>query len=217
MNSGPYSQAVIVRRGFFASLASGFFMFLSVAVVCAAGLGFYGMNVLDRHAATVIGIGNSFLLNLPDWENKLPPILADALRDRRDPAYRDQIDTSVSVVTTDSRDRGGVAVVIAENKGKSTISYLVARIVLRDESGVPVHGFTTHLATPMAFDNNDARGPILPGSKREIPIRVRDERVKSATLELTDLRTFVEKASETDSEKGGTASGTDRRKLSFVN
>jgi hypothetical protein len=172
------------------------------------------MNMVDRHAATVINMGHSFLLNLPDWEAKLPPILADALRDHRDPAYREQIDTAVNVLAADLRDRHGVAVVIAENKGNSTVSYLTARIVLRDENGTPLHELTTHVATPLALDDTDARGPILPGSKREIPIRIRDERVKSATVELTDLRTFVEKSAETGSDSKGSGSPVENRKLS---
>ncbi|MBL8879174.1 MAG: hypothetical protein JNG88_08650 [Phycisphaerales bacterium] len=208
MHDGAYQQAVIVRRGFFSSLATGFFMFLTVSVVCGAGLGFYGMNMLDRHAGTVIAMGQSFLTNLPDWDTKLPPILADALRDRRDPEYRDQIAASVDVDAASSRDRHGRAVVVIENNGKSTISFLVARLVLKDENGTPVNEITEHLATPFAFDDHDARGPLLPGSKREIPLTVRDTRIKKATLELTDVRTFVERSSKGESR--GSAADEDK-------
>lgn len=213
MHDGAYPQAVIVRRGFFSSVASGFFMFLTVSVVCGAGIGFYGMNMVDRHAGTVIDMGHSFLCNLPDWETKLPPILADAFRDRRDPQYREQITTAVDVAASASHDRGGRAVVVVENNGKSTISYLVAHIVLKDEDGSPLREVTTHLATPFAFDDGDARGPLLPGSKREIPLSIRDSRVKKASLEVTDVRTFVERSTEEEHDKG-TAGSAEERKLS---
>lgn len=214
MQDGAYQQAVIVRRGFFSSLATGFFMFLTVSVVCGAGLGFYGMNMLDRHAGTVIAMGQSFLCNLPDWDTKLPPILADALRDRRDPEYRAQIVTSVDVNAADSRDHHGRAVVVVENNGKSTISFLVARIVLKDEDGAPLHEVTEHIATPFALDDHDARGPLLPGAKREVPLTVRDTRIKKATLEVTDVRTFVERSTKEESRGGSAADEHEERELS---
>ena len=191
MNTGP---AVIVnkRGGFLSALAFGFFGLLTTTIVCASGLGFYGLYVVNGNANEIVKLGKDLGLGVldgfPEWIDALPPVLTDAFNDRRDPTYRNELNVDAIVVReTDGRSR---AIVTVRNSGDETVSLLMARIVFRNEQGVPVHEYTKPIATPLSFDDRDWPGPILPGSERvvSVPLRSRTQDELSATVELTEIR-----------------------------
>jgi hypothetical protein len=176
MNGVP---AVIVKKtGFFSALAKGFFSLLTVAVVCGAGLGFYGMRIFEKNSDRVFDGAMDVLKNLPEWQKwraTLPPVLADVLDDHRDVAYRQKLDIQVRALepsregdATSRRQNTPRIVIEVDNQGDQVVTMLAMRIALLDEDGVPVDSFTSYVATPIAASDWDRqlRGPILPGSQR---------------------------------------------------
>ena len=191
MSTGP-SVIVNKKGGFLSALAHGVFGFLTATVVCVSGLGFYGLWVVNSSAGQIIGTGRDLsvliLETLPDWQKALPPALADAVNDRREPSYRDQLDVSVRFKPGKDHPR---AVVQIKNTGDETVSLLMARIVVLDEDGEPIHVFAEPVATPLAFDDHDWPGPILPGSTRTVSVSLHSrsaDEFSDATIEITELR-----------------------------
>ena len=184
-HTGP---TIIKRGGFLSALAYGLFGFLTVTVVCASGLAFYGLRIADHSAADIISTGGNLIESLPQWSQKLPPLLADALADRRTPAYRDQVDLDVQLTRADNRHQSGTLVINASNRGDQTISLMSVRVVLVDENGVPFRSESTYAVTPVTIDP-DWRGPLLPDSTRHcaLPVR-RCPPNLTPVAEITDLR-----------------------------
>ncbi|RMF79610.1 MAG: hypothetical protein D6744_08955, partial [Planctomycetota bacterium] len=97
------SPSVVVKKnGFLSSLARGVFGLLTATVVCAAGVGVYALHVVDGRIDQVLRLGENIasgaagltvdaLKNAEHIQDALPPVLADALRDRRALEYREQI------------------------------------------------------------------------------------------------------------------------------
>ena len=191
MNTSP-SVIVNKRGGFLSALAFGFFGLLTTTVVCASGLGFYGLYVVNGNANEIVKLGKDLGLGVldgfPEWVEALPPVFTDAINDRRDPSYRSEL--SVDAIVARGADGRARAIVTVRNTGDETVSLLMARIVLRNEQGVPVHEYTKPIATPLAFDDRDWPGPILPGSERvvSVQLRSRTQDEMSATVELTEIR-----------------------------
>lgn len=191
MNTGP---AVIVnkRGGFLSALAFGFFGLLTTTIVCASGLGFYALHVANSNVGEIVNLGKDLGLGVldgfPKWVEALPPVITDAINDRRDPSYRSEL--SVDAIVARAADGHARAIVTVRNSGDETVSLLMARIVFHNEQGVPVHEYTKPIATPLAFDDHDWPGPILPGSERVVSVHLRSRTLDemSATVEITELR-----------------------------
>lgn len=181
--------SVIVKKGgFFTALVSGVFSLLITCVLCTAGLGAYAIHVFDKKTGDLTAVGGNVLENLPKWKESLPPALADALHDRNAPDYRSNLDVTVKLSGADRHGRHKAAVRV-KNNGSETVSLLAMNFVLKDANDVPVGDFVGYAATPIAFDDGDWRGPILPGSVREFSRWVRDdEKVGEIGYEITALR-----------------------------
>lgn len=191
------SPTVIKRGGFLSALAYGFFGFLTATVVCGTGLAFYGLRVADRSAGDIIEFGGDLIESLPQWREKFPPILADALKDRRDPNYRDNLDLDVRLTDdTAGNDQYKMLVINATNQGDETVTLMSVRVVLVDKNGVPVRSETTYAATPLTVEG-EWRGPLLPGSTRRCSIPLWHCRSDlTAQVEITELRVWDEAAGE---------------------
>jgi len=187
MNQAP--SVIVKKDGFFTAVARGFFGLLTTAVVCVTGLGIYSLHIVDRKFGDIKSIGESVVSGLPKWRESLPPVVADAINDRRAPDYASNIDVKVRLVEGKRRDRQR-AVIEVTNHGAETISLLSLNIRLEDSDGVPVRAFTTYAATPLALNEGDWRGPILPNSKArkfsyEVPVSDYD---LCAVAEIADIR-----------------------------
>ena len=81
MNMG--SAIVVKKAGFLSALAYGFFGMLTATVVCASGLAFYSLHIVDSKTDSIFGLAHSLVGSFPEMLESLPPVLADALNDRR--------------------------------------------------------------------------------------------------------------------------------------
>jgi hypothetical protein len=192
MSTGP--TVVVKRGGVLTALVSGVFATLIALILCGAGLGWYGLNLVDRKSSEIFGMGRDVLAAFPKLRESIP-VLAEGLDDRRAPDYRDQLETSVTVKQGGARRSFTQAVVEVKNKGAETVTLLTGRVVLTDEDGVP-HEQSTYVATPFTIDNDGWRGPLLPGSTRRFAVHVwiDTSAVKEAELEITDLRLWNHQA-----------------------
>lgn len=191
MSSMP---SVIVRKGgFLSALAHGFFTFLTVATVSGMGIAAYTIWVADANIQRVMDALHGAATILPEWRTKFPPALVDALCDRRDPAYREQLDIRVRLVGNGRE--GTRAVVEVNNKGSQTVSALAVRIVVSDQNQVPRHELVTYVATPIALDTAEWRGPLLPHETRRFSREVgRVSAGWTASSEIAELRVWSAEA-----------------------
>jgi hypothetical protein len=196
-------QTVVKRGGFLSAVAYGFFGLLIAVIVCGAGVGIYALNVVDRKVDTVIALGTGAIRSLPEVlpevRDALPPALADALNDVRDPTYRDSIELDVRVAPSQRTGKQHL-VINARNNGERTVSLMAVRVVLVDEEGVPSRAIATYVATPLTIDH-DWRGPILPGSLRQCSVLLSGSGADlTPQVEITDLRVWQGPEAESGNE-----------------
>lgn len=179
MNQAP--NVIVKKDGFFTAVARGFFGLLTTTIVCATGLGAFSLHLLDKKFGDIKSIVDS-----PKWRESLPPLVADAFNDRRAPEYAPNVDVQVRLVGS----KRPKAVIEVTNNGDSTISMLSLNVRLEDVDGVPVRSFNSYAATPLALDEGDWQGPLLPRSKPRVFVRelfVPESNLK-AVAEIADIR-----------------------------
>lgn len=190
-----HSGTTVVQRGsFFSAFAYGLFGMLTALIVCAAGVGIYALNVVDRRVDTALTTSTGLLKSLPEIlpeiREALPPALADTLADVRDPNYRSQLTVDTHLASI-GRDDTREVVINVQNNGDKTVSLMALRIVLLDANNTPVHSLVTYAATPLTVDQ-EWRGPILPGSMRRCGMYVyRCSPDLTPQIEITDVRTWT--------------------------
>ena len=163
--------AVIVKKGgFLSSFFSGLFGFLIAVVVCASGLGFYALHVVDSKVDGLFAITSDVISGLPEWQQNLPGLLAETLDDRRAPDYREQIDITVKTAPSPEHPSGEVTVVSVANNGSESITVLALYVTLEVANGVPVSERRVYAATPITIDEDDWRGPLLPAESRRFVV-----------------------------------------------
>ena len=200
------SPVVVKKMGFFPALFLGLFGTIIASVVCAAGLGFYGLNIVDSKAGDVLALGQGLIRGLPEFQEALPPALADLLDDKRDPQYRRNIDLQARIVPDRNRDDRGRAVITVTNNGDETVSLMSLRVVLEDDRQVPIREMVTYAATPVTIDDQ-WRGPLLPGSTRKFSVCTwRGSGELDVSAEVTDLRVW-----NRDADVGSSDGDTDLR------
>lgn len=186
------SPTVVVKKGgVLSALVTGVFGLLIVGTLCGAALGWYALNVIDRRAGDVVGIGQGFFESLPQWRDSLP-MLAEVLDDHRAPDYLQRLEASVRVIDPGKDQRRSRVVVAVKNHGSEVVTLLTGRVVLLDDDGEPLNDETVFIATPIAVPDDGWRGPLQPGAERKFAVRGwRDARdVSAATIELTDIRVW---------------------------
>jgi hypothetical protein len=183
---------VIVRKGgFLSALFHGLFGFLIVVVLCASALGFYALRMVDGRVSDAFAIAGQWVSDLPEWQQNLPPMLFETLDSRRAVDYRDRIDVSVRTATSPRQSNREVTVIEVTNNGSETVTVLALNVVLEDGNGVPVQEFRTYAATPLAINEDDWRGPLLPGSTRKfVKPCCGHERGLKATVDVAELRVW---------------------------
>jgi hypothetical protein len=192
-------QITYRKRSFLSQVALGLSCIAVTVTVCGAAIVLYGMHIASTKAADFLTLAGSALEGLPDFQNSLPPLAADLLRDRRQPDYRSELEITARVVTLPTPQGTGRLGIEILNKGDELVSFMSLRVVALDRRGDPVFMSTEWAATPIAAD--EWPGPLMPGSRRRLsaafiprygilqPDEVRVE------VEVTDIRVW-EKAEE---------------------
>ncbi|MFQ5413286.1 MAG: hypothetical protein ACE5E6_02390 [Phycisphaerae bacterium] len=176
-----------------------------IGIVCTAGVLLYVMRVADRQASSVLGVVGHAVDGLPELIGSLPPAVADALRDRRAPAYARSLSVVTDYVLAGER-RGVIPVATIENKGDELVTMLGLRVVALDARGRPIREWTQVVATPVTIDD-DWRGPLAPGATRRVLLSrygrwaLDRDAIASTEYEITDVRVW-----DPDAVVGGDAS-----------
>ena len=140
---------------------------LTVAIASGSAVVAYTLHVAGGNASALVGFAENTVHSLPDLIDSLPAAVGDALHDRRDPAYASDLKMDVKFVANTAGDRYRPVLTVT-NGGTEVVSMLAIHVAALDESGVPVGEWTEIVATPIALDDNDWRGPLLPGSPRHV-------------------------------------------------
>ena len=199
MNTGP--SVVVNKSGFLSSIAKGIFGTLIAIIICGTALGFAGLRMADKHASKVIDgtcvILPELLEVAAQWQDILPPALADALNDRRAFEYRDHVGIETDVRHFEDKHAGHAVVGLEiTNQGEEVVSLMMLRVVIEDEGPENVIK-VINVATPLAVEH-DWPGPLLPGQTRKVPVPIR--RVVGeldVSVELTELRLWSGPAERT--------------------
>lgn len=180
---------IIVKRGFLSTLAYGVSGVLITGIICGTGIGLYGLRMLDRKTGDLTSLAKEIVAAVPDIIDALPPVLADALNDRRDPGYRSDLEIDIAI-RQDQDSSWQRPVVIVKNNGDQVVSLLGLRVVLVDEDGLPVEEESIFAATPLPCEDG-WRGPILPGETRKFSTRMyTHETGLTAEFEVTEIRVW---------------------------
>ena len=187
----PTAPVVRRRMGFFSVSVVCVSAILMTTIVCATGLAFFGLSVVDGKADTLKGLVTETLHELPAICESLPPALADAVDDTRCPEYLDNLGIQVHAVASNERYGYNKAVVQIENKGDKIVSLLTMRIVGVDEKGDPISETNAWAATPIQTCDRDWRGPLLPHETRKFIVRYYGD-IKDVNYEheVTELRVW---------------------------
>ena len=153
------------------ALFLGLFGVGAVGIASGTAITLYAMRVIDTTVGEVISFADGTLLstleNLPKIIESLPPSIQDLLDDERRPEYASQIAVTVNfLVDPDSKRIRPVMTLI--NNGSEVVSLLAIRVAALNENNLPVREWTEVVATPLALDDPDWRGPLFPGSTRYV-------------------------------------------------
>lgn len=192
--SGHSGMIVQKRMSFLASCVWAVASILITGIVSVAGISLYGLRIIDQRVGNALQLVPAVLEGL----DNLPPMLADAIDQRRQPDYREQLAVDVAFSPAGSNEDSQPLLTV-ENNGDKTVGFLAVRVVVRDPRGRIVHEGTTNVATPVAVEGyREMPGPILPGAKRQITTGwVAGSEGLSAEIEITDV--FVGPASRPQS------------------
>ena len=200
--------AVVVKRdGFFTAIVKGLFGIVVVLIICGTVFGVFGIAKLDQNFKLAT---SGVLQILPEWQKTLPPVIADALSDKREPEYRKSVKIETKLVAgekeaddesadDDDRPRGrhghdapATLVMNVTNNGDETVSVLALRVVAEDEKGVPRWQQSIYAATPLVLDCNWV-GPLLPGSTKKLSFSVWGAGAADwkPSVEIADIRVSV--------------------------
>lgn len=180
------------RMSFLASLVWGISSVIIVALLCSAGVLFYGMSIVDGQSSHVLALlMDGPLDDLPAFAKSVP-MLADAIQNQRVPEYAEKLDVRVSFSKDPHYENRLVPVVTVANKGQQLVAWLHLRLVVRDSHGNIVGEEGRYVATPVSFDEHDAPGSIMPGAIRTLSMgsfQAVDD--PTAEYEITDIRVWV--------------------------
>ena len=128
-------QLTVYRRGGFSSLVYGICGVVGVGIICAAGVGVYGLRIVDRKIDNVLALSTGVFQSLPEIRESLPPIMSDLMADTRAPEYCDQLEVSAEVLPSDNARWGTEGLVEATNSGPDMVTLFAVRVHVRDGEG----------------------------------------------------------------------------------
>ncbi len=188
MSSSP--SVVVKKGGFFTALFHGVFGLLAVLVLTAGILGFYALHIADRTSSDLLQISGKIITDMPNWAGNLPPVLAEALDDHRAPDYRKELDVVAHLLPAGKEDDQRALVIEVTNKGTQTVSVLALNVVVEDTAGVPLLERRVYVATPFVVDEDDWRGPLMPGSQRRFVVDQGQAPHCTVHTEIAELRVW---------------------------
>lgn len=190
-----HSNITLRKHSFLSSTAFGLSAIIITLIVSATVVLLYGVHLASDKSERVIDLAQSAVRGLPEFQQSLPPALADMLNDRRQPDYAGQLAITAKVTSRpESHGRTRTAIEVVNN-GKEVVSLLSLRVVLLDEDDQLLCESQEWAATPVAIDD-DWRGPLMPGSKRRFvcwrrcPYEVGPLDVIKPEIEITELRVW---------------------------
>lgn len=192
-----YTPVINKQRSFLSTAAWGVSMVLISVIAGATLTAGYVLNIVDRKTGNAIDFVAAVVDGLPELVESLPPIFADALNDERMPEYADELTATAKLAPSTRRPGRWHPVVELKNNGSEVVSLLSMRVVVLNERDEPVAEFTEWGATPFATDDNDWRGPLLPGATRHMKIHsyrtIESESMPDGyhvAVEFTDVRVW---------------------------
>jgi hypothetical protein len=189
------SHIMVRKNSFLSSTASGISAIVITVIVCGTLAVLYTVHLASDKSERIIGLAQSAVRGLPEFQRSLPPALADMLNDRRQPDYAGQLAISAKVVSrpgSHGRTRTAIEIV---NNGDEVVSLLSLRVVLLDENEQLITESQEWAATPVAIED-EWRGPLMPGSKRRFvcrrsyPFEVGPLDTVKPEIEITELRVW---------------------------
>lgn len=193
---GMPEYVVSRRMSFLTAMALGASAVMVTGVVCGTGVLCYGLSILDRKANNVVTLARAALDGLPELRKNLPPVLADVIQDARRPDYVAKLAVNARLVEEADREGRYRAVVEIKNNGDQVVSLLAVRAVVLDAKQAPISEWTEYLATPIAGNDGDWRGPLLPGATRRVPLgRLYRNAHCTVACEIADVRIWTPPAS----------------------
>lgn len=190
-----YPKITYKKHTFLSSLAMGFSAFLIVVVISSTTLIIYGMHFIGDRSEKLVSTVGAAIGGLDEFQEALPPIIADVLNDRRRPDYRDQIDVTARISPIPGHNNHIRVAVQAKNKGQEVVSMLTIRVILLDENNEVISETDKWIATPITTDGG-LPGPIMPGSNRRSTVYTYCTHGEKALdslkteIEITDLRVW---------------------------
>ncbi|HWL94954.1 MAG TPA: hypothetical protein VNT79_15650 [Phycisphaerae bacterium] len=180
------------RMSFLAITVISLSMILITAIVSVTGLAVYGLRVLDHKSDSLVSLVGEAARALPEIRAALPPALADAINDVREPGYLKNVEIAARVIEG-SRSGGKRIVVEVQNNGDEIVSLLSMRIIGLDSENAPLFERSEWAATPIQIED-DWRGPLLPRETRRFPVHCyyRDsfDELEKVACEVTDVRVW---------------------------
>lgn len=168
---------------------------LAVAIASASAVVVYGLHVAGGNAEAIVKFAENTVEGLPELLDALPPAVSDILNDRRDPSYIDHIEVDAKFVPTEHAGRYVPALVV-KNNGTEVVSLLSVRVAAVEKDGTARREWQELAATPFSLEDDDWRGPLMPGATRHIVMhRWRAVSADSADalvpdVEIGDLRVW---------------------------
>ena len=102
--SGP-SHILLRKHSFLSSAAFGLSAIIITVILSGTVVVLYGVHLASEKSDRVIGLAQSAVKGLPEFQQALPPALADMLDDRRQPDYAGDLDITAKVTSLAERRR----------------------------------------------------------------------------------------------------------------
>lgn len=151
------------------ALFIGLFGVGAVGIASGTLVVLYGMRIIDTKANEVLGFADNTISKtidgLPALFDSLPRAVEELLSDRRAPEYATNLDVSADFVV-DERSKGRRPVLTITNQGSEVVSFLAVRVAALNSRRLPIREWTEVVATPIALEDGDWRGPLFPGDTR---------------------------------------------------
>lgn len=153
------------RRSFLAAAAVGASLCIATFTLCGTVVVLYGMRIVEAKTEGIANLVAAAIKGAPDFAESLPPVLSDALRDRRCPEYKDKLVIAARIASAAEGRAAGTPVLEIRNAGTRVVSLLSLRITVLGEDGTPARCWSPWAATPFAIED-DWPGPLMPGATR---------------------------------------------------
>jgi hypothetical protein len=177
----------------------GLFGLGTVAIIALGLIVLYGMVIADTQIDSVLDTTSEMVSDtvegLPALIDALPPIVTDPLSDRRAPEYAEKLVAEVNWIPISDGQYFRPAVTVT-NKGDEMVTLLSLRVAALDGDKRPLADWTEVVATPFTIEDENWRGPLMPGQTRHALLYGR-YKLKPTTaektvpaIEITDVRVW---------------------------